>query len=184
MSPKYSRRFRTVGIVLVAALAGIAVAGTIMDWLVVDVRMAGGTGEAHRLWIPVPMAAVRLAASAVSSSALPGEPVPEEIRAALPAIRSALAGLARCPDAELVSVETDEATVRVAKRGRLLVLDVRAPDATVHGSIPIGRLSRTLGRWNGRTVDATLMRSALTVLDDGFEIAVDADDATVRISVR
>ena len=170
----------TLGAVILGSAAALVAVGATMDWLVVDVRVGPGHEGPRRLWFPVPVAALRLAAAAFPASGLDG-PLPADVRERLPAIRRALEELAGCPDAELLRVTASGTSVRIAKRGRELALDVRAPDAAVHGTIPIPALVRAVRRLerSGSPPD-----SALAVLADGFELTVGAEDTTVRLAVR
>ena len=178
MGTKRTRALTALGAVFLGGVAALAAAGAMMDWLVIDLRTAPGHEGPRRLWLPVPVAALRLAAAAAPAL---GEPAPEALRKRLPAIRSALGVLARCPDSEFVRIETNEATVRIAKRGGELTLEVRAPEAAIHGAIPIAGLVRAARRLDG---GAAPVGPALALLDDGFELTVDAEEATVRLAVR
>ncbi len=67
----------------------------------------------------------------------------DEIAPFMPAIRSALNALASVKDGTtLVSVETEDETVLIAKRGGRFHVDVDAPDATVHVSVPARSMKR------------------------------------------
>ncbi len=184
MSRKRTGGLSPAAAVVLGILAGILVAALLMDWLVVDVRTTESQGHATRVWIPLPMAALRLAAAVIPRGSFEEPELPHEVRDRLPAIREALETLQRCPDGPLVQVTSPEGTVDVElKKGSVLV-KVNAPDATVHAVVPLDGLVQAVGRLDRERSDRDLVRALLAALDDGFTVSVDAAAARVRVSVR
>jgi hypothetical protein len=97
------------------------------------------------LLLPVP---TRLADAGLVAArwAMPDEERAElhrEIGAYLPMIEAVVDELAALPNGTvLVAVESPEETVRIERRGGRLHVDVRAPDASVHVSLPGRSLQR------------------------------------------
>ncbi len=174
----------TALVIVLAALAGLMTAALLMDWMVVDVHATETAGESTHVWVPVPVAALRMAAALIPRDAFPTEEVPPEIHERLPAIRTALQDLSSCPDVQLASVESPDGKVTVLMHSGRLIVDVNSPDAKVHATVPLRRLARAMKHWDGKTVDASLVRAGLAALDDGFEVKVDSPEARVRITVH
>lgn len=184
MSRKNTGSLSPAAAVILAILAGLVAAALLSDWLVVDVRASEPEGHATRVWFPVPMAAVRLAAAVIPEGSFEQQELPEEVREQLPAIREVLSTLERCPDGPLVQVTSPEGNVEVGLREGFLRVDVRSPEATVHTAVPLRRMARALERWDGERVDRDLVRALLRALDDGFTVSVDSPEARVRVRVR
>lgn len=55
-----------------------------------------------------------------------------------PMVRAMSRSMKRCPDCVLVSVNSPGEAVRISKRGRHLVIDVREADGDVHVAVPFG----------------------------------------------
>ncbi len=184
MSRKNTGNLSPAASVLLAMVAGLVVAALLMDWMVVDVRATEPDGHATRVWFPLPMAAVRLAAAAVPEGTYHQAELPPEVREHLPAIREVLKELARCPDGPLVQVRSPEEQIDVGLEEGTLRVDVRSPEGTVHVAVPLRRMARALERWDGERVDRDLIRTLLRALDDGFTVSVDSPEARVRVKVR
>ena len=103
--------------------------------------------------LPVPMRLVDLGL-AVATHSMPRhelEQLREEVGEFVPLIETALEGLTDVPDGTvLVSVKAAEEDVYIGRERGKLVIDVEAPDATVHIKIParsMRSLSNSLGEF-------------------------------------
>ncbi len=139
--PKPERSFwRIVGLTLLALVAMLALLVTLAYAAgTVDVKVHEKQANGTRLHLILPAGlitwGVRLAPASELSKA------GKEVRPWLPAIRVASRELARCPDATLVDVRDRNETVRIAKRGGYLVIDVDDAEDTVHVSLPLSTVA-------------------------------------------
>ena len=126
-----------VGVTTVGAITAVIYhAGTVE----VEIDEEGG----NRFSLSVPTTLVLAAIKFVPDEAF--EDVAGELAMLWPVVRETCRELERCPDAVLVEVDGPRETVRVAKQGGSLVVDVRDGDNHVRVAVPI------------RTVDAVLDR--------------------------
>ncbi len=107
------------------------------------------------LTVPLPMRLAELGLT-VARFAMPASELREIRREAgpfRPLVEGVLSAIADIPaGTTLVSVETEQATVLIRRQGRNLTIDVEAPDAIVHITVPV-RSIRRLGRSVGRFLD-------------------------------
>ena len=105
------------------------------------------------LTVPVPMRLAELGL-AIATHAMPSEELERmrrEVGPYAPMVEAALEALSEVPNGTvLVAVETMEETVYIGRERGKLVIDVEAPDATVHVRVPmrsIRALSDSLGEF-------------------------------------
>jgi hypothetical protein len=133
----------------IAGVIGIAIIASVGIWfwqgglLVVQVHERGP--HASDIALKLPAAPLQAMLALVPDGCIERN---AEMTRVLPHLRSIPRDLARIPNCVLVEVEdrgSDE-TVRIAKEGRHLVIDVRSPEETVHVSVPIRFLGAALKR--------------------------------------
>lgn len=145
VQPKPKRSFwRIVGLTLLALVAVFALlvalayaAGS------VDVMVHEKQPDGTRLHLILPAGVLTWGVRFVPAAKL--SEASKEARPWLPAIRVASQELAHCPDATLVDVRDRNETVRVAKRGSYLVIDVDDESDTVHVSVPLSAVAAVAG---------------------------------------
>ncbi len=175
------RGISTLGSILLAAVAGLASAALLMDWLVIDVRIPDP--ETFSLTIPVPLVLADIAAVFIPDDVRTDIDVPEEFRNHREAVLEGLSHLLAAEDGSLVEVESPGERVTIAKRGETLLVDVAAEDATVRCAVPLAGLVRSLERWDGSTFKPELVLEALHRARSGVLVSVDAADGT-RVTIR
>ena len=146
-----------------ALLASVAATGV----AVVDVRDSGPAG--HRIIVPVPLVAAQVAAAFVPHGARRIDV--GEARRYLPAASEVLKALAEAPDGELVRVEQPNESVRIAKVGRDLAIDVKSPDGEVSVDVPIDLATTVLseiesGEASPASLVGALRKARLTTIAD------------------
>jgi hypothetical protein len=140
----------------IAGVVGIAIIATVGIWiwqggmLVVQVHEMGPHGS--NISINVPAAPVQAILSFVPDGVFEKN---VEMTRALPYLRNIHKDLAKLPNCVLVEVEDrgSEETVRIAKTGRNLVIDVHSPDETVHVSVPIRFLGTVMRRVGSAAIE-------------------------------
>ena len=129
---------KIAGATVLAAGAGLAS----MDYVVVDVKP---DRDAPRIIVPIPLLAAEAALSFLPDRDLRVDMGPAAERM-LPVARELAAELRAMPDAELVTVEDGDETVRVAKRGDRLEIRVRnGSREQININVPIECLEQALG---------------------------------------
>jgi hypothetical protein len=156
-----------------AALAG-------ERWLHVRVQEEGSRGENVNVNIPLSMVEALLPMIQTDDfnggriSFGQGDLEGIDLRAALEAIQDA-------PDAEFVTVKSDDETVRVAKEGNFLLVRVEdlGSREQVRVRMPLDVVDAMLGQ-GGNEIDILAGLRQLSKFD-GDLITVDSDDTTVRV---
>jgi len=133
-----------IGVVAVVVLA--AGAGT-AAWLAhaygtveLEVHSTGPGGD--DVSIKLPGALVRIAAEFIPAEAR--RETAREIATWLPVARAALSELSRCPDARFVDVKSRGESVRISKRGKILLAEVTSRSEIVSVSIPLNAAQAVL----------------------------------------
>jgi hypothetical protein len=175
------RGMSTIGGALLAALAGIATAVAITDWMVIDVRVADP--DPVHVKLPFPIFIADVASSFVPDEAYDDARIPPEVAANKATILAAVASLLDAPDTTLVSIEAPDARVEIVKQGDNLLVAVDADDATVRCTVPLDGVLRALERWDWQRVDADLVFDILGEADNGPLVLVEADDGT-RVAIN
>jgi hypothetical protein len=143
------RLLAAIGVVAIVVLA--AGAGT-AAWL----RYAYGTVELEvhstgpggdDVSIKLPGALVRIAAEFIPTEAR--RETAREIAAWLPVARAALSEFSHCPDARLVDVKSRGESVRISKRGKLLLAEITSPGESVRVSVPLNAARAVLDHLEG-----------------------------------
>lgn len=137
----------TLAVLLFGSLLLFAapVASGMVDPGITRVRVHDKQEDFH-LDLPLPDALVSAGLTVASAAGAfdEMEPLPQEARVWMPALRAAAEALAQAPDATLVEVEGPAEHVRVSKRGSRLLVEVRSPDADVDVAVPARLVSRVL----------------------------------------
>ncbi len=132
-----SRILAAIGIaalVLLVAGAGTAVwLAHAYGTLELEVHSSGPTGD--DVSVRLPGGLVRIAAALVPREAR--RESAREIAEWLPVAKAALSELSRCPDAHLVDVRSHGDTVRISKRGDVILAEVTSRRENVRVSIPL-----------------------------------------------
>jgi hypothetical protein len=174
------RGVSTLGAVLLAGTAGLLTATLLMDWMVVDVHVVDET-PVH-IKVPFPLVIADMATGLIPEEALREAKVPPEARAQKELVLAAVRTLAECPDAQLVKVRTEDASVDIIKDGDTLRIAVDADDAVVRCNIPIDGVAEALERWDWETADPKMLFDVLRAADNGELITVATEDG-VRVAI-
>ena len=165
-------------VMILAAAAGIANAGD--QWLHVRVQESGNRGDAVSVNIPLQM--IEAVLPMIEAEGLDhgridfghGELHGIDLRELLEALQDA-------PDADFVTVKSDDEVVRVAKEDGFLLVRVEERDENVRIRMPLGVVEAALGNGNGR-LDLVAALRRLGEYDGGDLITVESDDGdAVRI---
>jgi hypothetical protein len=181
MSFSSQRGVSTVGAVILAALAGVLATVLMMDWMVVEVHTP--EPENVHLKLPFPLLAGRLAAGLIPDDALREMTVPPEMRRHRESTLTALRALIDAPDATLVRVRAEDASVDVTKRGSDLVIAVDADDARVRCTVPVDGILEALEEWDWETFDPKMAFDILAAASMGELVTVEVDDGT-RVAIN
>lgn len=176
------RGLSTLAAIVLSALAGLTTATFLADWAVVRVRTPGP--EVHNLTIPIPIVLGDMAAAFLPQDLADEAEIPPELKENKEAILEILGELIDAPDGRLISVDSDEANVRIGlKKGEILV-HVDAPDAKVFCRLPLKGLRKALEKWDFETIEPDLLLKTLHSARSGNLVEVDAEDGTqVTISM-
>jgi hypothetical protein len=175
------RGVSTVGAVILAGLAGVLAALLMMDWMVVEVRTP--EPENVHLKLPFPLLAGRLATAFIPDEALQDVTVPPEVRQHRESTLTALRALVEAPDATLVRVRAEDASVDVTKRGSELLISVDADDAKVRCTVPVDGVLEALEKWDWETFDPKMAFDILGAASMGELVTVEVDDGT-RVAIN
>jgi hypothetical protein len=170
------RGISTIGAVLLSALAGLATATVLADWVVVDVRTP--EPENLRIMVPFPLVIADIAMAFVPEHTLEEARVPAEVLAQKDAILGALEALANAPDGNLVEVDTPDEHVRIFMDNGELGVYVDADDAKVRCTVPLAGIHKALEGWDWEVFEPRLALKALHSAKHGPLVEVHADDGT------
>ncbi len=170
------RGISTLGAVVLSALAALATATVLADWVVVDVRTP--EPENLRILVPFPLVIADIAMAFVPDHALEEARVPEEVQAQKKAILGAIESLADVPDCNLVEVETPDEHVRIFMENGELGVYVDAENAKVRCSVPLAGIHKALEGWDWQVFEPRLALKALHSAKHGPLVEVHADDGT------
>ena len=145
MTPRDKRLVMIVGAVALfwaASLAAVTVIVLRAGMITVQVQGDSPCGENISLHLPgaLVMAALHFVPDGALADAANHAPQ------WAPMVRALSRSMKRCPDCVLVSVDSATEVVRIAKRGRHLMVDVRDTDERVHLAIPFGVVDPILDR--------------------------------------
>jgi hypothetical protein len=167
--------------VLLAGTAGLLTATLLMDWMVVDVHVVDET-PVH-IKVPFPLIVADMATGLIPEEALQEAKIPPEARAQKELVLAAVRALADSPDAQLVKVRTEDASVDVIKDGDTLRIAVDADDAVVRCNIPIEGVAEALERWDWETADPQMLFDILHAAENGELVTVATNDG-VRVAIK
>lgn len=125
------------------ASAAVAGAGLLCSEGFVSVKVDKRGPDPHRVRIVAPALLVP-AVAYVASRTTNIDREMRDVKEWLPVAQAAAAALSNTDDVTLVEIEDHDEHVRVAKRFDKIVVDVDAPDATVHVSVPLRAVNSTL----------------------------------------
>lgn len=143
--------------VLASVPLGLAAAAAGTGVVVVDVRELGPHG--HHIVVPIPLAAVQLAAALVPAHAARMDL--GEAAEHVGVVRGVLQALSDAPDGELVRVEEPGEQVVVAKRDGLLRVEVHGRGEDVSVSLPLALALEALPA-DGRSPSPVAVAGALS----------------------
>jgi len=122
------------------ASAAVAGAGLLCSEGFVSVKVDKRGPDPHRVRIIAPALLVPAAAYIASRQIH----MDRDIKELLPVAQTAAAALADTDDVTLAQIDDRNEHVRIEKRFDNIVIDVDAPDATVHISLPLRAVNSTL----------------------------------------
>jgi hypothetical protein len=175
------RTLSTIGVILMAAAAGVLVAALLINWVVVGVHTTGA--EAVDFKIPVPLPLIQSVLAFIPSSTFETAAIPPDVTAQREAILTSLRALADAPDATFVRVTSPDARVTIAKEGHSLHVNVEGEDGAVACVIPIDGTLKALERWDWKSIDPRIATRILASAHRGPLVTVDQPGAHVVISV-
>jgi hypothetical protein len=177
------KRYSTV---LFAAILMVALPLSATDdtrWLNVHVIESEG-GANVKVHLPLPLILAVL--NSVDVENFHGGKVDLEISDAEIDWPQLLAAVREAPDGEFVTVDSDEANVRVSKSGGTLYVNVvenEEHNATVNVQVPMTMID-ALHIDENNQIDVAAFLSSFDQLPKGDLVTVDADDAKVRVWVE
>jgi hypothetical protein len=151
----------------------------ILDWVIVDVKTCD-KDNVHII-VPVPLQLAGIALSFIPKEDL-NVTIPKEVQDNKELITRLFNELKDSPDATLVSVKSNEAQVTISKKGNNLTIDVIAPDAKVHGILPLKETSRMFETWDGQHIQPQLAIKLLADCHPGSILSIDSKEARVHIT--
>lgn len=162
-------------LVLILPLVVLSLGGV----MVVDVREGGDGG--HRIWVPVPLALARIAATFAPAEARVVE-VPE-LEPHLPLVIAVVDELMEQPDFTLVEVRSCDELVMIRKQGGRLVIEVRERGGDeVFCQLPLKTARKVLKACGDGDVRAAEVIGALQFMPSGQLVHVQSPDGEeVRI---
>ncbi len=178
---KSQRGMSTFGAVLLAGTAGLLTATLMMDWMVVDVHVVEET-PVH-VKVPFPLIIADMATGFIPDEAIKDARMPPEVKAQRKLVLAAVKALAESPDAALVKVRSDEASVDVVKDGDTLRLSVDADGAVVRCNVPLKGVYEALERWDWETADPRMIFDVLHEAENGELVTVSTEDG-VRVAIK
>jgi len=95
-------------------------------------------------------------------------------------LRELLAALQDAPDANFVTVRSEDENIRVAKEDGFLIVDADDRDEKVRVRMPLGVVEALLGG-DGDRLDLMAALDRLAEFDGGDLVTVESDDESIRI---
>ncbi len=179
---KSQRGMTTLGAVLLAGTAGLLTATLMMDWMVVDVHVVEEGTPVH-IKVPFPLIVANMASSFIPEEALEEARVPPEVRQQKELVLAVVRELLESPDARLVMVRCEDATVDIVKDGDTLRIAVDADDAIVRCNVPIDGVLAALENWDWETIDPQMAFDILHAAENGELVTVTTTDG-VRVAIK
>jgi len=172
------------GIAIIALLT-VSAAGAADKWLHVRVEEDGDSGE--RVNVNVPLDLVERMLPLITVDELDGGKLMlDELDDDLKGIdlRELAAALEDAPDADFVTVESDDENVRIAKEGEFLIVVVeergKRSAETVRVRVPLAVVNALVGD-DPNELDLVAALRVLSEYDDAPLVDVQSDDSSVRV---
>lgn len=153
-------------VLMAVVFLGAAFTVLMIDWAWVDIH-AKESDHNIRLKIPIPLNLVTFAMNFVPLEET-GVEIPKEVWENRELIIESLQAIADCPDAILVQVQTPEAIVLVEKKGKRILFNVEAEDATVRGSFPVKPLIEMIEKWDWKYVEPKMTTDDISARNPGI----------------
>ena len=175
---------RTFAWIAVACLLALAPAGAAEKWLHVHVEENGEHGELVKINIPLSM--VERMLPLISADELQHGKLNLDVDDDLEGIdlRELAAALRDAPDADFVTVESEDETVRVAKEGDFLIVRAeergRHSDEKVRVRMPLAVVDALIGE-DPNELDLVAALEVLGEYEGEALVDVQSDDSSVRI---
>ena len=173
---------RTLACVLGTVLVSLSAAAAAEKWLHVRVEDNGARGE--RVSVNVPLELIGRMLPLISIDELQHGKLDLDDELEGIDLRELAAALRDAPDADFVTVESEEENVRVSKEGEFLIVRVqehgRNSDENVRIRMPLAVVDALFG---GETNELDLVAAleALGDYSDGALVDVESDDGYVRV---
>jgi hypothetical protein len=149
--------------------------------MVVDVHVVEET-PVH-IKVPFPLILASAASSFIPDEVLEDAEIPPEVTEQKELVVETIRALLESPDANLVTVRTEDANVDIVKDGDTLRIAVDADDATVRCNVPIDGVLEALENWDWKTVDPQMAFDILHAAENGELVKVVTDDG-VRVAIK
>ena len=164
-------------------LALASTAGVAEDrWLHVRVEEKGGSGEKVRVNIPLQM--VQAILPAIETHQLRDGILDLDLdHGHLDGLdlRKILEALQDAPDADFVTVESEDESVRVSKDNGFLLVTADTDDEKIRVRMPLGVVEALLGDGEGTDLDLVAGLARLSEFDGGDLVTVQSNDTSVRV---
>ena len=173
---------RTLACVAGAVLVSLSSAATADKWLHVRVEEHGSRGEKVSVNVPLELVARMLPLISIDELQHGKLNLDDDLEGI--DLRALAAALRDAPDADFVTVESENESVRVAKEGEFLVVRVqeqgRHSDEKVRVRMPLAVVDALFGG-APHELDLVAALEALGEYSDGALVDVESDDGTVRV---
>ena len=168
---------RKLSCMLLVLTLAVGVAAASERWL--HVRVEGDDGETVKINVPLSMAQAML--SMIQTDEFHGGRIVLD-HGELDGLdlRQMLQELRDAPDAEYVTIRDGDETVRVAKQGDFLLVNVDGDDERVRVRIPMEVVEALISAGRNE-LDLGAALQALGKYDDGDLVTVGGDDESVRV---
>ena len=135
-----------------------------------------------RLWIPIPIALVQLAARFIDVPLSKREKF-SEILQYRELLKEGMNEIVKMPDADLVEIHKADEHVRIYKRGNFLLLDANKRDEEVKIRVPIQSFQRLMEAVSEPSSDLGDLIASLELPPSGDLVYVKTKKEEVRISI-
>ena len=173
---------RTLACLAVAVLVSLSTAATADKWLHVRVEENGSRGE--KVSVNVPLELVERMLPLISVDELQHGKLDLEDDLEGIDLRELAAALREAPDADFVTVESDDENVRVSKEGEFLVVRIQEKgahsDERVRVRMPLAVVDALFGG-EPHELDLLAALEALGEYSDDALVDVESDDGFVRV---
>jgi hypothetical protein len=170
-----------VGSVGLGVFFALFVAMLVTNWVVVDVRTFDHDGV--RLRVPVPLNVLRIPLH-MAPRATVAVPMSHAMERRHARMLAALRTVADVPDGVVVPLYLADADLELSRRGDRLVVAVADPGCSgeVRANLPFAATMRLLERSASGCIEPRALLDLLVATGRGELLAVDAEDASVRVT--